>query len=100
MQPLFTSMISSSALTIRSLSDAHFPELVDDDRVPLAVRFQENPVENRRLSRAEIAGQERHANLPRCGDHNGPLLLSAAGDAEVETGGAVTVAAIPAFANP
>ena len=43
--------------------DADFAEFVDDDGITLAVVLGENAVEERGLSRAEIAGQDGHGNL-------------------------------------
>ncbi len=43
--------------------DADFAELVDDDRVALAVRLAEDAVQERRLAGAEIAGEDGHGNF-------------------------------------
>ena len=58
--------------------DADLAELIDDDRITLAVRLAQDPVEQRRLAGAEIAGEHRDGNslrLVACG-HAVHLLLS------------------------
>jgi hypothetical protein len=49
--------------------DADLAELVDDHRVALAVTFGQDAVEQRRLARAEIAGEHRHRDLRLCVRH-------------------------------
>ena len=45
--------------------DADLAEFVDDDRVALAVRLAQDPVEQRRLAGAEIAGEDGDGNFLR-----------------------------------
>ena len=45
--------------------DADLAELVDDDRVALAVRLAQDAVEQRRLAGAEIAGEDGDGNFLR-----------------------------------
>ena len=63
MQPLFISKTSSSAPDDEVVVDADLAELVDDDRIFLAVRLAEDAVEERRLAGAEIAGEDGDGDL-------------------------------------
>jgi len=52
--------------------DTNFAELVFDNRDPLAVRFPQNAVDQRRLAAAEKAGDDRHRGREA---HHAALLL-------------------------
>jgi len=66
MQPLFISKdFLVGAPRTSSLSMPISAELVDDDRVFLAVRLGQDAVEKRRLAGAEIAGEHGDRNFCR-----------------------------------
>ena len=62
-QPLFISNTSSSAPTSQVVVDADLAELVDDDGVAFAGVLGQDAVQQRRLARAEIAGQDGDGDL-------------------------------------
>jgi hypothetical protein len=57
MQPLFISKHLFVSVDDEVIVDADLAELVDDDRVALAVSLGEDTVEERGLAGAEIAGE-------------------------------------------
>ena len=65
-----------SAVDDQIVVDALFAELVLDNGDTLAVAFAQNAVEQRGLSGAEKAGENRDRHLPRCGGGHGHRHLS------------------------